>query len=263
MSATAERMPTISPLLHWGFRRYVTRYLRKHFNAVRMTRGTAPRFEPDEAVICFANHPSWWDPLLACFLNERFFDRRRAYSPIDGRALAKYPLFSKLGYYGIQMDSLEGARRFLSVSRRIMRQPNSAIWMTPGGDFCDVRRPTQFQPGLGHLVASLDQVTMVPLALEYTFWQERTPEALVQFGEPLRCRGNERTKEEWQCLLETRLAEAQASLAEIATHQAVDRLETLLDGSAGIGGSYDLFRKLKASLGGRSFESRHSPASSH
>ncbi|MEM8681075.1 MAG: lysophospholipid acyltransferase family protein, partial [Planctomycetota bacterium] len=136
MTYETPRIPKMTPWLLWGFQGYVTRYLRKHFNAVRLTRNSVPDLEAAEPVIIFGNHPGWWDPLMACFLNRRLFHPRRGYSPIDGEALAHYPIFGRLGYYGIQMDSLQGAKQFLATSRAILHQPDSALWITPGGQFC-------------------------------------------------------------------------------------------------------------------------------
>ena len=249
--------PAISPLLMWGFRGYVSRYLRRHFNALRIVQACMPKFEPDEPVICCANHPGWWDPLVACFLNHRYFGGRHAYSPIDSVALAKYPLFQKLGYFGIQMETIVGAKRFLKTSRAILADTRNALWITPGGKFCDVRATTHFEPGLGHLVASMPRVTVVPLAIEYAFWEERTPEALFHFGPALRCQGHERSKETWHDLLQERLAEAQGRLAEISIARDTSRLETIADGVAGVGGPYDAFRRARAWICGDRFERRH------
>ena len=249
--------PDISPLLLWGFRGYVARYLRRHFNALRLVKGSAPQLQPDEFVICCANHPGWWDPLVSCFLNQRYFGGRRAYSPIDSNALEKYPLFRKLGYYGIEMDSLDGAKQFLKTSRTILEDPKNCIWITPGGKFCDVRRETEFQPGLAHLVASMQHVTVIPLAIEYAFWEERTPEALFNFGAPLRCHGRDQSKEEWQQLLQQRLSETQSTLAEISIQRATSHLQVLAAGAAGVGGPYDAFRRARAWITGDKFNRRH------
>ena len=40
-------------------------------------------------------------------------------------------------------------------------------------------RPAIFRPGLAALVARLGACTLVPLAFEYTFWDERLPEILI------------------------------------------------------------------------------------
>ncbi len=98
-------LPQVSAFLASGFYWYVARYVRKHFNAVRLTKGTQPDARVDQPVICFGNHPGWWDPLMAMLLHQLFLRGRTAYAPIDHVALAQYPIFRKLGFYGLDLES--------------------------------------------------------------------------------------------------------------------------------------------------------------
>jgi 1-acyl-sn-glycerol-3-phosphate acyltransferase len=65
------------------------------------------------------------------------------------------------------------------------------LWVTPQGRFADVReRPLAFKPGLAALAAKArNGCTVVPLAVEYVFWNERLPEALLRFGDPVHVGG--------------------------------------------------------------------------
>ena len=250
-------LPNVSRFLFRGFSWYVPRYLRRHFNAVRVAKATAPVLSADQAVICFGNHPGWWDPLIAFMLHRRYFSDRTMYAPIDQAALQQYPVFRKLGFYGIDLNSLDGAKRFLLITRELLKQPATAIWMTPGGDFTDVRTRVIFQPGLGHIAATVSNVTLVPVALEYTFWYQRNAEALVEFGPPIRTCSVQQSKEAWQTELEGRLAVAQASLAQKAMSRDDAQFEVVLAGSAGLGGLYDLARRVRSRLTGADFDLRH------
>ncbi len=257
MSRNHSELPVVSSFLWWGFTRYVHRYVRRHFNAMRVAKETAPRLLPDEPVICFTNHPSWWDPLIGIVLNERYLRERVAYAPIDQTALRQYPIFRKLGFYGIDLASLDGAKRYLSVTRQLLQKPHTVIWMTPGGTFADVRSRTTFQPGIGHVAASVSGVALVPVAVEYPFWEERTPEALIEFGSIIRTPMSAHTKADWQHELEDRLAAAQASLAAKAISRDAAAFDVVLSGSAGVGGWYDVGRRLRSLLGGSGFDPRH------
>lgn len=249
-------LPHVSAFMARGFNWYVPRYLSRHFNAIRIAKDSAPSLRSDEPVICFANHPGWWDPLLAFLLNGLYMSPRTVYAPIDESALVQYPVFRKLGFYGIDLDSANGARRFLSTTRALLAHPTTAIWITPGGKFCDVRARTTFQPGLVHLAANLDGVPLVPLAIEYTFWEERTPEALVEFGEVLQAsRGT--SKAAWQDALEGSLSATQNSLAEKAIARRPEQFDVPLDGSAGVGGWYDVLRRVRSAFSGKPFDPRH------
>jgi len=248
-------MPRVSSFLLWGFDRYVRRLLKKNFSAVRVVKGSTPDLPKDSPVVCYANHPGWWDPLIAHLLNDHFMQGRTLYAPIDQRALEKYRIFTKLGYYGIDIDSAEGAKRFLATTKRLLRTSTTAIWMTPGGRFSDVRERTVFEPGLPHVAATTSEIMLVPVAVEYSFWEERTPEALVNFGAPVV--SGEGVKADWQSRLEEALAEAQRKLAEKAIGRRREDFKIILQGSAGVGGIYDLGRRLKALLRGERFDPRH------
>lgn len=250
-------LPTVSPFLSWGFGTYVRRYLKRHFHAVRVARETTPALSAGEAVICFMNHPGWWDPLIGYFLHGHFLSRRTAYAPIDHTALKKYPVFQKLGFYGVDLNSLAGAKQFLAITRELLKHATTAIWITPSGQFADVRTRSSFQPGLGHVAATAAGVTLLPIAIEYTFWEERTPEALIEFGHPIRTASGNKSKQDWQAELECRLAETQERLTAKAISRDSSQFEILLGGSAGVGGWYDIARRTRSLLTGASFDPRH------
>ena len=157
---------------------------------------------PDRPVIIYSNHPSWWDPVLYMLLCGALFPDRAGYGPMEARALGKYGLLERMGVFGIEVDSPRGAARFLSTSLRVLSDPRSSLWITAEGAFTDHRvRPVRLRPGLAHLARRVPGVTILPLALEYTFWNESRPEALVRFGPPIEG-GVRRGVAEWNALLE-------------------------------------------------------------
>lgn len=253
-------LPVLAPRLAALFSRYGERYLARHFHAVRLAREDRPdpatlRGRP---LIVYLNHPSWWDPLLCLLLARRIFPRLRHFGPMDAAGLEKYKLFGKLGFFGIEPGTARGARRFLEVSQALLAQPDTALWITAGGHFADPReRPVRLRPGLGSLLRRLDRVTVLPLALEYPFWEERSPEALARFGEPLHVRGSDRNGTGWTVLLESRLAAIQDALASEALARDASRFEVLVGGRAGVGGVYDLWRSVRARLRGETFRPEH------
>jgi hypothetical protein len=99
---------------------------------------------------------------------------------------------------------------------------------------------------------------MLPLALEYAFWNERYPEAFACFGEPLIIdSGTERTAEQWTDLFSKRLEETQDALGQRVMARQPSSFETLIQGRAGIGGVYDVWRALKARIARRQFRQEH------
>ena len=230
-----------SPFFVRLFRRHVKRcYLARDFHAVRLSRNGRPGEVPDGPLIVVLNHPSWWDPLIALALTELLPDRAH-YAPMDADALARYRIFERMGVFGIELNTMRGAREFLRTSRSILARPRTALWITPQGRFADVReRPPGVQPGVAHLAHRLERAVILPLALEYPFWEERHPEALARFGPAIVVeRGTDRTVEEWRTCIEAALARAQDALLSEARHRGPDAFETLVNGKAGFGGVRD------------------------
>lgn len=255
----ADSAPEISPALLGAFSRYTERYLAHHFHAVRLSRAQAPpRVPPERPLIVYLNHASWWDPLVCLELALRLYRERRHYGAIDAGALERYRLFGRLGFFGIEAGTPRGARQFLEVSLAILRRPGATLWVTPGGRFSDPReRPVVLRSGLGHLARRLKSGIVLPLALEYPFWEERCPEVLARFGEPVDIEEVGMRAADWTTLLAERLAEAQDALAAEALARDRAGFETLLGGRAGVGGVYDLWRRLLARFKGERFRQEH------
>jgi 1-acyl-sn-glycerol-3-phosphate acyltransferase len=255
--------PRVSPLLLSLFSRYAQGYLARHFHTVRLSRAGFPdrTLVRGRPVVVYLNHPSWWDPLIGMLLALSLFPDRRHFSPIDAAALGKYKFFERLGFFGIEPGTARGARRFLTVAQEILGGPQSGdacLWITAGGRFADPReRPVRLQAGLGHLASRLRDVVLLPLALEYPFWEERFPEALARFGEPVSIGDADLSPEEWTALLEEKLAAAQDTLAAEALTRDPVAFEILLGGSAGVGGVYDTWRRLRSYLRGERFRPEH------
>jgi 1-acyl-sn-glycerol-3-phosphate acyltransferase len=214
---------------------------------------------PDMPLVVYCNHPSWWDPLLCLWLARHFFPTRTHYGPIEATALERYRLFTRLGFFGIAMGTRRGAATFLRLGEAILRQPATALWVTPEGQFTDPRlRPVRLQPGLGHLARRLARGVFLPLAFEYPFWEERFPEVLVCFGEPVAVVPvPQRRAAEWTALLARRLEAAQDGLAQAACQRDHSAFEMLLRGRAGVGGVYDVWRAMRARLRGAAFQKAH------
>jgi 1-acyl-sn-glycerol-3-phosphate acyltransferase len=240
------------------FRWYVPRYLARHFHRVAVARDTVPNVPGDVPLVVYANHPGWWDPLFGMLLAWRCIPEHEFFAPIDAAALARYRVFEQLGFYGVQLDARAGARRFLEVSRGLLSRPNTSVWMTPEGRFTDPREDAPFEPGLAHLVATLDRGWVLPAAIEYSFWYERCPEALVRFGEAIdvgQYPGLSKTG--WTELLRDRLRSEQGKLAEQSMRRDMRDFRVLVAGRAGVGGVYDLGRRLGAWVTGRRFVAEH------
>ncbi len=241
----------------WAFGWYLRWYFYRKFHAVRLSRAGVPRGFAHRPLIVCCNHPSWWDPALYILLCTFLFPDRRGYGPMDAKALGNYGVFERMGVFGIAPDTPRGAARFLSTSLRILSDPASILWITAEGEFADARRrPLQIRPGIAHLARRVPNAVILPMAVEYPFWNESRPEALVRFGAPIET-GPARTVAEWTDHLEAELTQTMDALAAESMGRDPGQFRTLLRGGAGVGGIYDLYRRSRAYVAGRRFDARH------
>lgn len=258
-----------SQLLPWGsrvarrwFGRYLRFYFGRHFDAVRISRsGPAPR-GLDRSCVIYANHPSWWDPILYLLLSSALFPSWEVFGPMDSEALSRYPIFRRLGAFGVERGTHRGAVEFLRTSENILARPRALLWITAEGTFRDPRaRPVELQFGLAHLVRRLPGLVSIPAAVEYPFWNERQAEVLIRFGEPVLVDRADALKiETVNRRLELALETTMDRLAEEALSRDPSRFDTLILGKAGVGGIYDLWRRarqfVRGESGGLSHEER-------
>jgi 1-acyl-sn-glycerol-3-phosphate acyltransferase len=236
----------------------MARAMGRSFHAVRVAAPGPPALPPDRPAIVYLNHPSWWDPAFIILLAHRCFGARPSFGPIDGAQLGRYRFMARIGVFGVAPGP-RGAAAFLRAAQSIFRLPGAMMWITPEGRFTDVReRPVRLRPGLAHLVRRVPDAMILPLAVEYPFWDERTPEALARFGTAVPAAElaglppaaiTER--------LSAMLAQAMDALAADAASRDPARFVTLVAGRVGVGGIYDLWRRLTAALRGERFHAGH------
>jgi 1-acyl-sn-glycerol-3-phosphate acyltransferase len=251
-----ERIPKVSqPLLLW-FRWIARRNFRREFHTVRVS-GLRHLRGLDGPLLVYANHSSWWDPLMAFLVSGTLMRTRRHYAPMDAEALTRYKILSLLGVFPVAVSSARGAVRFLRTGEAILRG-GGVLWVTPQGRFADAReRPIVFKPGMAALAARIPGCAVLPMAIEYVFWDERTPEALLQFGEPVRVEEGEATE-----ALEARLVGAlEAVMAELQvramSRDARQFERVLVRGRVGVGGFYGIGKRAKAILTRTQYQAEH------
>jgi hypothetical protein len=178
---------------------------------------------------------------------------------MDAAALKHYAVLRKLGLFAVESGTPRGAAQFLRAAREILATPNSVLWLTPEGRFTDIRtRPAIFRPGLAALVARLGACTLVPLAFEYTFWDERLPEILGSCGQVIEVTdGRLHSADEWGDRLTAAMAATQDELAALAKLRDPALFTTILSGRVGIGGVYEAWKRLLALLSGRVYQGSH------
>ena len=240
------------------FSYYLRSYLRRHFHALRVA--NPGRIPPQaQPLILFANHSSWWDPLVGMVLGQTLLPEREHFAPMDAVSLEHYGIFRSMGFFPVENASPRGAAQLLRAGAQVLHRPGAVLWITPESQFQDVRkRPIVFRPGLGALMSRSGRLTCVPVAIEYAYWNERLPEVLVNVGEPLEIAdGTMEDARTWTNLLSYAMAATLDELAMLATERDPEAFVTVLSGSGGVGGVYGIWKRLTSFLTGRRYPHEH------
>ncbi len=256
-SALRSGLPTNTLWFTRFFARYAEKLVRKNFHSVRILGAPDLSQFNNRPLVIYGNHPSWWDPMIGLVVWRRLLADRIPYTPIEAAMLRKYGFFKWLGFYGVEKKSISGARQFLRTSEALLDQPNTLLFITPQGRFADVRDTNvAFESGLSHLAARAVDVTFLPLAVEFTYWEEKRPEVLLRFGQPVNSNQAARAKD-INHQLQDALQVASNRLAVASINRESDAFENLLQGNEGTNPVYDGWRRLKARLKGQTFTAAH------
>ena len=263
------KLPVSKKWLVDGFCWYTKRMAAKQFISfgVQEELLEAERIDDDSPIVAYVNHASWWDPIAAMLLQKAYFSNRTFYAPIDADALENYRIMSQLGFYGVRMQTFEGASDFLKVTKSILESKKVTIWITPEGQFSDVRdHSSSLMPGLSHLASKIPGLKFVPVALEYGFWNESRPQIFARFGAPID--SDERffnlpiskvpiSKAHWNALLTDRLRQTQNELAQSVKARDTTAFTYWIASRPVRLGWYDYGRSWSAWLKAKPFDPRH------
>ncbi|MDE3103885.1 MAG: lysophospholipid acyltransferase family protein [Acidobacteriota bacterium] len=250
--------PVISRFVLAFFRNTARRYFRRHFHAVRLS-GADQLAAQAKPLLVYANHSSWWDPMVATLLAEQLLPGRRHYAPMDAASLERYRILKKIGIFPVEMATARGAVQFLRTGEAVLRS-GGVLWVTPEGRFVDAReRPRSFKPGLAGLAVRVAPCTVQPLAIEYVFWDERLPECLLRLGKPVQVAAGE-SAEAVEARLVAALEGTMDELRELALTRSNAGFTVLERGALGVGGAYGLGKRLWAALRGQPYAAEHTAA---
>lgn len=255
----AAELLAVSPWLLTWFRWYAKRYVAKHFEAVKIAVEGPDLATLRGPLLVVLNHAAWWDPLMGVLLSG-LFGARVHRAVMEAGALQRYGILSRIGFFGIDLDTRQGAVQFLRLGAAALSREGAVLWVTAQGEFRDPRiRPAGLRPGVGHLTHSLTKGAVLPLALEYPFWTERRPVALARFGDPIEVEdGRRESAAAWLARIEAALVKTQDALAHDACAREEAAFRTIVEGrDRGVGGPYDWWRRLRAASRGESFDAAH------
>ena len=164
---------------------YSCRLLRKRFASVRFADGSDAIIrnaaDSDRPVVIAMNHPSWWDPIIGVTIKHLYMRKRSAISPVDMAMYKRFGFMKRLGLFGIDLDHPNATSAMLEYVRGCVDvNPDLALFITPQGEFCDVRTPVVVRPGIAAVAQSLRDPTVLSLAIEIAFWHDQRPELLLR-----------------------------------------------------------------------------------
>ncbi|MFN2977529.1 lysophospholipid acyltransferase family protein [Terriglobus aquaticus] len=260
---SGAELTQLVPISTWRLRLFhviAHRRLSNSFRALRLANQHRAPLSIEEPLVVALNHPSWWDPLVGFALSRWLLPGRRFYAPIDAEALQRYGIFRRLGLFPVAMHSARGAAQFLRAGGEVLDR-GYILAVTPQGHFTDVReRPVVFRPGLASLLhrrsAQGKRTTVLPLALEYTFWDQRLPEALVNCGTPLSFGSAPEgiagpSQRDIHTALERAMEQTQDELRALAMRRDPAAFRSLLEGRRGSAGWYGWIERLRSVAKGR------------
>ena len=254
----ASAPPQISRRSLALFRLYLSWFVPRHFHALRIANAKRFPLTAHPLIVCI-NHASWWDPILILLLTHHLAPGRFAFAPMEAQALEHYGFFRKLGAFPVDNTSSRAGAHFLRQAAAVLSIRSSILWMTPEGHFTDVRqRPLAWKPGTAALTRHLGTCTVVPLAIEYTFWDERLPEVLCNIGEPIHFTASDTSSTEKRTAqLQLAMTLQQDELASLAAQRDASLFGPVFAGRAGVSLLYDLWLRARSLLAGTPYVADH------
>lgn len=246
--------------IQWWFRGYVRHYLKRSFHRVFL-HGELPTSPAGPLLVC-VNHSSWWDTLLAFWLSSDLLGWD-AYGPMDERQLRRYPILRGIGVFGVDRESLGGAREFLSYGKTLLEGQPRAIWMTAQGAMVSNEiRPVRLYSGISRLAQAVRSCSVTTVALDFEFWDEKRPEVFISFA-PVRAVEVENAAQGRALLqaLTYQLEQQMDELAALRRRRDPACFRVALSTSGGVSPMYDTLRRYRAQLRGEHWEAEHGAVS--
>lgn len=267
MSRTGEQLEFLpskySPKVTRGFSIVVRRMFRKQFASVRAVKGSTETLGALDSrkgpAIIALNHSSWWDPLVCVLLGSIETPSRTHAAPMDVEQLRRFRFMRKIGIFGVAPDDPRSLPRMTRhVLKRFASEPRCTLWITPQGEFRDVRDEIALRPGAGAIAARASEERDIPvlaLAIEYTFWEDKRPEVLLRLVRvpppdlDAKATRGERI-EAWTSEIERTMRDNQSALAQIVMERDPRPFDIVLGGKEGANHPlYDLWLKLRGRHG--------------
>jgi 1-acyl-sn-glycerol-3-phosphate acyltransferase len=207
---------------------YVRRKVRTSFRGLWL-RGELPA--SSGGLLVYVNHTNWWDGfVLHQLARAAGWD---GYALMEERNLARYRFLRHVGAFSLRRGEASSSLETLRYARELLHRPDAAVFVFPEGEHRPPGElPLRLERGVEAL-ARMSQVSSLPVAVRYAFFEHERPDVLFDVGTPhppLRLGEYERRLEE-----------------RVVALQAVTRLDgfhRLLGGRRGVAERWDAVRGL-------------------
>jgi 1-acyl-sn-glycerol-3-phosphate acyltransferase len=254
-ASLAQRSPWLLRLFGFIFERT----LKADFHAARIARAMPPPPDGTPRLVIYTNHPSWWDGVTYVMLAKHLYPSHKVYTPVDAEMVRHYGFVGRIGSFGVDLNARRGAADFIATSKAVLNLPDGLLIVATQGRFADVReRPLRCGPGIAHLCDHVAGISLVPLAIEYVFWNERQPELLLRFGAPI-CGDALRAQPagERLMILERALEAEMDALAADAIARRSEAFNVWIEGTLGVNPVFDAWRRARAWMRGERYAAEH------
>ncbi len=165
-----------------GFSRYTARRLGNAFSNVYIEGAEDARDHlADAPHLILANHSTWWDALVALWVSERVLGID-AYALMNAENLAKYPFFSRVGAFGVDIrDPKDGARGIFHAVR-LLDRPGRAVWVFPQGEERSPFEPLVLVAGAAQIARLAKRTRLLPVTLRYVMGPTDKPDLYIAMG---------------------------------------------------------------------------------
>jgi 1-acyl-sn-glycerol-3-phosphate acyltransferase len=164
------------------FRLFAFRWLfPRHIESIQIVGDLPASHRP---IVFIANHSSWWDGLLTYYVHERLL-RTPLHVLMDQFQLAKRPLFTHLGAFGIDKSSPRRSLAGLQQAARYL-QAGESVWIFPQGDMFHLEsRPLHIHSGFAHVLHLAPEAVVVPVSFYYSSVVSPKVSVRIAFGTPI------------------------------------------------------------------------------
>ncbi|QUV85650.1 lysophospholipid acyltransferase family protein [Chloracidobacterium aggregatum] len=227
-----------SPLFQRVVHAYNQHLLRRAFHAVWWRGVDVFTAEPRRPLLIYANHPGWWDPLLAFFVVRR--TGRDGYMMGEETTLRTFRFFRWMGGFSVNRADARDVARSIRYASERLAAPSTALWIFPQGEIVPPdKRPLTFLPGAAHILRRTTACIAVPTAIRYEFHDQPRPEVFLDFGPGELIRGAEvHDITALTCHLQARLTERMDALRDAVWERRPEGFSLALRGQPSISDRY-------------------------